>query len=104
MLFVFVDNQKLIYESYFTFGIIWAFGGCLSDEKGVNQRELFSTWLKSTTKLKLPEAGNCFDYKFEAHSLSWVHWKDYISAWEPLVPVNTMSFSDIAIPSVENVR
>jgi dynein heavy chain len=44
-----------LFEMYFVFAAIWAFGGALVEKDGINYRKNFDKWWKSTwTAVKLP--------------------------------------------------
>eukprot|EP00438_Fugacium_kawagutii_P026341 Skav235398 [mRNA] locus=scaffold487:77331:100245:- [translate_table: standard] len=53
------SDQKLVYESFFTFALIWTLGTAVADDAGLRS-------FKSMARgVKLPETGECFDYHFE---------------------------------------
>lgn len=90
------DEIKMIYEAYFIFAVMWAFGASLTDEK-----ISFNNTLKSISKIKFPDVGQCFDYFFDPLQLQWVHWstkvKKYDSSVEGL-------FNSIVVPTAETTR
>ena len=71
------DDIKMIYEAYFIFGMMWAFGGPLSEDK-----ISFNNILKSMSKIKFPEQGQCFDYYFDPLTLQWQHWATKMKRYE----------------------
>jgi dynein heavy chain len=47
--------EQGLFETYFVFAAIWAFGGALVDKDGINYRRNFDKWWKQTwTTVKLP--------------------------------------------------
>jgi dynein heavy chain len=49
--------EQGLFEMYFVFAAIWAFGGALVDKDGINYRRNFDKWWKQTwTTVKLPGA------------------------------------------------
>lgn len=49
---------QALFETYFVFAAIWAFGGALVEKDGVDYRRRFDKWWKATwTTVKLPGAG-----------------------------------------------
>lgn len=47
--------EQALFEMYFVFAAIWAFGGALVDKDGISYRRNFDKWWKSTwTTVKLP--------------------------------------------------
>lgn len=58
------EKIKIIYEGYFAFAFIWAFGAAISEEKIP-----FSNQVRAMTKIKFPENGLVFDFYFNAHNL-----------------------------------
>lgn len=48
-------GEQGLFEMYFVFAAIWAFGGALVDKDGINYRRNFDKWWKQTwTTVKLP--------------------------------------------------
>ena len=58
----YIEKYKIIYEGIFAFAFMWAFGATLSEDKIV-----FNGTVRSTSKVKFPEGGSCFDYRFDIH-------------------------------------
>lgn len=55
------DDIKQIYEAYFIFAMMWAFGGPLTEGK-----LSYSTTVKSMVKVcKFPEQGQAYDYYYD---------------------------------------
>ncbi|CAE8644925.1 unnamed protein product [Polarella glacialis] len=97
-----LDEQKLVYESFFTFALMWTLGGAVADDKIVNHRRAFSSALRSLARgVKMPDQGECFDYRFDATTKEWTHWQTLVTAYEPVV--ETM-YQNIVISNVELER
>jgi hypothetical protein len=50
----------MIYEAYYVFALMWAFGATLLEDK-----IWFNNMLKSAVKIKFPDVGQCFDYFYD---------------------------------------
>jgi hypothetical protein len=55
-----IDDIKLIYEAFFIFGLMWAFGAPLNEG-----RIPFSNSVRGMSKPKMPDGGMCWDYFFD---------------------------------------
>jgi dynein heavy chain len=91
------ENEiKTIYEAYFVFAAMWAFGGSLNEDK-----LSFSNQWKSMSKIKFPDAGQCFDYFYDVLEKNWKHWDDvcekYNTEYEGL-------FNNLVVPTAETTR
>lgn len=99
------DNQKLAYEALFIFAGMWAFGGSVGggqdDEK--DQKEFSSMWRSYSKGIKLPEAGLCFDYFFDAAKLTWIHWNTCIPNYTP-VTLDETPFSKIYVSTLHTTK
>jgi len=54
------EDIKQIYEAYFIFAVMWSFGAALSEDK-----ISFNNILKSISKVRFPDQGQCFDYFYD---------------------------------------
>ncbi len=98
------DTHKDVYELYFVFAAIWAFGGFLfKDEvcmctvlhlilgytcnyaylytcmQMVDYRVEFSKWWVAEFKhIKFPSQGTIFDYFLDHTSKKWLHWGEKV--------------------------
>lgn len=54
------EDIKQIYEAFFIFALMWSFGAPLTEDK-----ISFNNILKSMSKIKFPEVGQCFDYYYD---------------------------------------
>jgi hypothetical protein len=71
------EDQKLTLLALYLYATMWAFGGCLSEEKGYNFKNKFNVnfrGIANTLKLKFPEPGSCFDYYWNIQSKDWSEW------------------------------
>lgn len=55
------EEIKIIYEGIFVFGLIWSFGGPISESKIP-----FNNYLRNcASKVKFPDGGLVYDYTFD---------------------------------------
>lgn len=92
------DDIKQIYEGFFIFAFMWAFGASLTEE-----RNWFNGYCKSCSRIKFPDeqGAQCFDYFFDPIRNGWVHWNEKVS------PYNTEYeglFNNIVVPTAETTR
>ena len=93
-----VDRIKEIYEAFFVFAAMWAYGASLDEDK-----VSFSNSIKSLTNgnLKFPEAGQVFDYFYDVIEGKWTHWDevvgDYNKEFEGL-------FENLVVPTADTTR
>lgn len=90
------DEIKHIYEAFFIFAAMWAYGGSLDEDK-----LSFSNGFKSASKIKFPELGQCFDYFYDPLVGNWSH-------WDTMVPPFDKSyeglFSNLVVSTAETTR
>ena len=56
-------SDEGMFEMYFVFAMIWAFGGALCEKDGINYRKNFDKYWKQTwTNVKFPGKGTIYDY------------------------------------------
>ena len=69
------DCNKELYELYFVFAAVWAFGGAMFQDQLVDYRVEFSKWWVTEFKtIKFPSAGTVFDYFIDAETHKFVRW------------------------------
>ena len=90
------DDIKQIYEAYYIFALMWAFGATLLEDK-----ISFNNMLKSASKIKFPDQGQCFDYFYDPLSLNWVHWSTKVKKYEA---IGEGLFNNIVVPTAETTR
>jgi len=93
----FESQIKLIYEGFFIFAMVWAFGG-----PNIENKIQFSSSLKSASnKVKFPEAGQVFDYYFDPFTINWKLWteivKPYDTSYDGL-------YNNLVVPTAETTR
>ena len=90
------DEIKTIYEAFFIFAGMWAFGASLAEDKNS-----FSNSWKSGSKVKFPENGTCFDYFFDVLNGTWAPWDEKV---EPMDTSYDGLFNNLVVPTVETTR
>eukprot|EP01028_Stygiella_incarcerata_P003513 TRINITY_DN1708_c0_g1_i1.p1 TRINITY_DN1708_c0_g1~~TRINITY_DN1708_c0_g1_i1.p1 ORF type:complete len:4499 (-),score=1316.34 TRINITY_DN1708_c0_g1_i1:2775-16271(-) len=100
------ETDKEIYELYFVFACVWAFGGSLTVKDNVDYRVLFSRWWKTEFKtVKFPEStknDTVFDYYIKCtgpDSHKFERWEEIQKTfeWDPELPIGSMM-----VPTVES--
>lgn len=84
------DSSKEVYELYFTFACVWAFGGSMFQDQLVDYRVEFSKWWTTDFKtVKFPSQGTVFDYYIDPESKKFVPWTERVPKFEldPDVPL-----------------
>merc|ERR1719269_148538 len=97
-----VEDQKMYYEAYFIYALMWAVGGAVADDKIANYRKFFSSWIRGIAKNpKMPDPGEAFDYRYEPSTQQWVHWQQWMI---PYNPIAERMYQNIVISTVEIER
>uniref|UniRef100_A0A4W2DC87 Dynein axonemal heavy chain 11 n=1 Tax=Bos indicus x Bos taurus TaxID=30522 RepID=A0A4W2DC87_BOBOX len=84
------DSPKEVYEAYFVFACIWAFGGTLlQDQLSGCQAEFSQWWHKEMKAVKFPSQGTIFDYYLDHKSKKFLPWADKIPQFtmDPEIPL-----------------
>ncbi|XP_026855443.2 LOW QUALITY PROTEIN: dynein heavy chain 9, axonemal [Electrophorus electricus] len=84
------DCNKELYELYFVFAAIWAFGGALCQDQLVDYRVEFSKWWVTEFKtIKFPSQGTVFDYYIDPESKRFEPWSKMVPKFEmdPNIPL-----------------
>ncbi|KAM9783033.1 dynein axonemal heavy chain 11 [Neosynchiropus ocellatus] len=77
------DSPRELYETYFTFACIWAFGGALYNDQLCDYRVEFSQWWTREMKsVKLPAQGTVFDYYLDPQTKRFLPWSENVPAFE----------------------
>ncbi|XP_078394996.1 dynein axonemal heavy chain 11-like [Cetorhinus maximus] len=77
------DSPRELYELYFVFACIWAFGGAVYQDQLVDYRVEFSHWwFKEMKAVKLPSQGTVFDYYLDPETKKFIPWSEKIPAFE----------------------
>ncbi|XP_072311900.1 dynein axonemal heavy chain 9 [Eucyclogobius newberryi] len=77
------DSPKELYELYFVFAAVWAFGGALFHDQLVDYRLEFSQWWVAQFKsIKFPSHGTVFDYYIHQESNKFEPWSKMVPKFE----------------------
>ncbi|XP_030057583.1 dynein axonemal heavy chain 11 [Microcaecilia unicolor] len=77
------DSSREIYELYFVFVCIWAFGGALFQDQLMDYRAEFSCWwIKEMKAVKFPSQGTVFDYYLDHETRKFLPWTDKVPKFE----------------------
>ncbi|KAG8514707.1 Dynein heavy chain 11, axonemal, partial [Galemys pyrenaicus] len=96
------DSPKEVYEVYFVFACIWAFGGTLlQDQLPGYQAEFSRWWHKEMKVVKFPFQGTIFDYYLDHKTKKFLPWTDKIPKFtmDPDVPLQR-----VLVPTSETTR
>ncbi|KAM8734967.1 dynein axonemal heavy chain 11 [Acanthopagrus schlegelii] len=96
------DSPRELYETYFTFACIWAFGGALYQDQLYDYRVQFSQWwTKEMKTVKLPAQGTVFDYCLDPQTRRFLPWADTV----PLFEMETCTpLQAVVVHTAETVR
>ncbi|XP_062858858.1 dynein heavy chain 9, axonemal isoform X2 [Trichomycterus rosablanca] len=84
------DCPKELYELYFVFAAIWAFGGALFQDQLVDYRVEFSKWWVTEFKtIKFPSQGTVFDYYIDPETKKFEPWSKMVPKFQmdPDIPL-----------------
>ncbi|XP_075889814.1 dynein axonemal heavy chain 9 isoform X2 [Nelusetta ayraudi] len=77
------DSAKELYELYFVFTAVWAFGGAMFQDQLVDYRVEFSKWWVTEFKtIKFPSHGTVFDYYIDHESKKFEPWSKMVPKFE----------------------
>ncbi|KAA0703060.1 Dynein beta chain, ciliary [Triplophysa tibetana] len=96
------DSPRDVYEMFFAFACVWAFGGATYQDQLQDYRAEFSQWwTKEMKTVKFPAQGSVFDYYLDPRSRRFLLWTDRVPAFEmePDTPVQA-----VLVPTMETVR
>ncbi|CAD7704939.1 unnamed protein product [Ostreobium quekettii] len=96
-----VSNKadQALFEMYFAFAMIWAFGSALCEKDGINYRKNFDKWWKqSWTSVKIPGKGTVYDYLVNPKTAKFQPWAELVTEvqYEPGVPM-----ANVFVPTAE---
>lgn len=91
------DDIKNLYEAYFVFATMWAYGGSLDEDS----KPSFSKNIMASAKPKFPEGGQCFDYFFDPLEMQWKHWETMVPKFDPNFEG---LFQNLVVPTAETTR
>ncbi|BFZ02963.1 hypothetical protein BsWGS_06002 [Bradybaena similaris] len=84
------DCPKELYELYFVFACVWAFGGAMFQDQLVDHRVEFTKWWVTDFKtIKFPSAGTVFDYYIDPETKKFEPWTKKVPRFEydPDIPL-----------------
>ncbi|KAL7886390.1 hypothetical protein AOLI_G00041110 [Acnodon oligacanthus] len=84
------DSTRDVYETYFVFACIWAFGGATYQDQARDYRAEFSQWwVKEMKSVKLPAHGSVFDFYLDPQTRRFSLWSDKVPSFqmEPDIPL-----------------
>ncbi|NXG62204.1 DYH17 protein, partial [Hemiprocne comata] len=84
------DSPRELYELYFVFACVWAFGGAMFQDQLMDYRLEFSKWWVSEFKtIKFPAQGTVFDYYIDPETKKFTPWTEKVPKFEldPEVPL-----------------
>ncbi|XP_031759446.1 dynein heavy chain 11, axonemal [Xenopus tropicalis] len=77
------DSARELYELYFVFACIWAFGGALQRDQLTDYRVEFSRWwTKEMKSVKFPAQGTIFDYFLDSKARRFISWAERVPSFE----------------------
>jgi dynein heavy chain len=90
------DEIKTIFEAFFVFAGMWAYGASLDEDKLT-----FSNQWKGMSKIKFPDVGQCFDFFYDPLNATWVHWDEKTTAFDKSFEG---LFQNMVVPTAETAR
>ncbi|NXH48679.1 DYH9 protein, partial [Dicaeum eximium] len=96
------DCPKELYELYFVFAAVWAFGGSMFQDQLVDYRVEFSKWWVAEFKtIKFPSQGTVFEFYVDPETKKFEPWSKLIPQFEfdPEMPLQAC-----LVPTAETVR
>uniref|UniRef100_A0A8C4UZ95 Dynein axonemal heavy chain 17 n=1 Tax=Falco tinnunculus TaxID=100819 RepID=A0A8C4UZ95_FALTI len=96
------DCPKELYELYFVFAAVWAFGGSMFQDQLVDYRVEFSKWWVTEFKtIKFPSQGTVFDVYIDPETKKFEPWSKLIPQFEfdTEIPLQAC-----LVPTTETVR
>ncbi|KEG12669.1 dynein heavy chain [Trypanosoma grayi] len=103
-------NHFEVYEKYFVFAVIWAFGGPLPGSDGrIDARMNFSNqWKKEFPNMKISDTGSVFDFYIDknkddngVYQYEWKPWSDLV---QPYIPDPDKQLSSVSVQTADSVR
>lgn len=98
-------TDKEVYEMYFSFAAVWAFGGPLGTRDGVDYRRQFDKWWRMAWRnhVKFPDGGSVFDFYLDPKTKKFERWSNKVEKFEfdPDSSVQTMTVSTEETASIK---
>ncbi|XP_066519814.1 dynein axonemal heavy chain 11 isoform X2 [Hoplias malabaricus] len=96
------DSPRELYEIYFVFACVWAFGGALFQDHLIDYRAEFSRWwCKEMRAVKFPSQGTVFDYYIDPNTKKFTPWNECIPSFEMEADVPLQM---VLVHSAETIR
>lgn len=99
------DCPKELYEQFFTFACIWAFGSAMFQDQAIDYRIEFSKWWVNEFKtVKFPQSTQVttvFDYYIDAETKQFLPWSEKIPKFELDVD---MPLQAVLVHTSESIR
>nr|CAB3238531.1 dynein beta chain, ciliary-like [Phallusia mammillata] len=77
------DSPRELYELFFVFAAVWAFGGATLHDHMTDYRQEFSRWwVKEFKHIKFPSTGTVFDFCIDPKSKKFVPWSEKVPKFE----------------------
>ena len=93
------EADKMVFEIFFCFAAVWAFGGALAVKDGEDYRQKFNRWWRSEWRpIKFPDSGQVFDYFADVETARYCPWSDVTEEAEYSGDV---PMSSVTIPTQE---
>eukprot|EP00796_Vickermania_ingenoplastis_P004195 gene4195-3033_t len=99
-----------VYEKYFVFAVLWAFGGPLPSTDGrIDMRMNFSNqWKKEFPAMKVSDTGSVFDYYIEKtkddSGVMQYEWKPWSELVQPYTHDPEQQLSSVSVQTADTVR
>lgn len=96
------ETPLAVYENYFIFCCIWAFGGALFQDATHDDRDPFNKWWRLEFKtVKLPDAGSVFDYYIHPKTKQFAPWTELVPEYKHNVDAPLQS---VVVHTTETTR
>ncbi|XP_051576917.1 dynein axonemal heavy chain 11 [Myxocyprinus asiaticus] len=99
---ILADSPREVYETYFVFACVWAFGGATYKDQLHDYRAEFSQWwTKEMKTVKFPVQGSVFDYYLDPHARRFLPWTDRMPTFQMEPDTHVQA---VLVPTVETIR
>ena len=77
------DATKELYELYFVFALVWAYGSAIALEANIDHRTEFSKWFMTEFKtVEWPAEGTVFDFCVDNNRKELARWDEHVPKFE----------------------
>ena len=87
------ESSLDLYELYFVFCCVWAFGSVLFQDQLVDHRyEFHKWWIGEFERIKFPPQGTVFDYYIDPYTKGFESWSSMVAAFtfDPDMPLQAV--------------